>query len=151
MFVAAALVAAFVQPFAVADDASPLVAWVGRYPSDDTLFPKGPRRVWQLPQVRAALRSHLTPNDRQRITRTYAVETPVTREGDLIIISNCQPHACPAAHAIGVFETGTARVWWGFFERSRNSVSTRWYGTDPHEALPSSILKAFEAAHGGVR
>lgn len=119
--------------------------WVGHYPTDKSV--KGPGKGWALGPVAVALRKHLAPADLRRLTRTYAVETPVEAIEGFVVARVCMPHACPQSHALAVFDTRAPRVWFAFFERRNETVSTRWFGTDVSAALPVSVLATFDNGH----
>ena len=126
-----------------------LQAWIGQYPAGPPKVRTG--RLWDVPGVAAMLRRLLPAREARLLTRAYQVESRIERVGTFVTVSVCQPHACPDAHAMAVLDTEQGRAWFAFFERRPTAVSTRWYGTDAHSVLPSTVLDSFLSGHESTR
>lgn len=119
--------------------------WVGKYPTDRR--DKQVTRLLELDPVNRSLRAVLSHPDLE-LLMSYTVEKPVEKTDRFIVVQQCMPHNCPAAHAMVVLDTVEERLWVGLFERGSTTVSTRWYGTDDYWRLPMRILRTFRRGHG---
>ncbi len=128
-----------------AENLEPLRAWVGKYPSDH-LSTKA--SLLQQAPVKAVLKQIL-PKAEMALWARLDVEAPVRESGAYLIIDRCLPHNCPVQHATLVIDTASGKSWAGFFSRTGQSTSTRWYGSaDNYSVLPDDIQKAFLRRHG---
>lgn len=119
--------------------------WVGRYP---TIQEAGhTRRLWEQPVVQTSLRTLLSQADLKRLDSIFAVSKRIVQIGHFIVVEECLPHNCPSAHAIVVFDTQERLTWVGFYERTKDAVSTRWYGSEDYTLLPGAILERFRRDH----
>jgi hypothetical protein len=145
---AAALCLATAAYAADADVDSPLLAWVGKYPSETPVAKAGP--LLQQPALRKALKALLPAPEAARLGR-FDTEAPVRRVEDYLVIDKCRPHECPSEAAMIVVDLRSDRLWAGFFTRSAAGVATRWYGNrDDWNALPPSIVEGFLKRHGSI-
>lgn len=146
--ITAALCLATAARAADSDIASPLLAWVGKYPSDTPVAKSGP--LLEQPVLRKALKALLPAPEAARL-RGFDSEAPVRRVDDYLVIDKCRPHECPSDAAMIVVDLRSDRLWAGFFTRSSTSVATRWYGNrDDWNALRPTIVDGFLKRHGSI-
>jgi len=127
---------------------SPLLSWVGKYPSDAPVAKGG--SLLQQPGLSKILKA-LLPASEARHLAEFDSEAPVRRMDDYLVIDKCRPHACPADAAMIVIDLRSDRVWVGLFTRGAASVATRWYGNrDDWNALPAAIVTDFLKRHGSI-
>ena len=147
-FVAAALFACVAAHAAESGIDSPLLAWVGKYPSDAPTAHAGP--LLQQATLRKTLKM-LLPKPEAALLAKFDSEALVRRVDDYLVIDKCRPHACPSDAAMIVIDLTSDRVWAGFFTRKSTGVATRWYGNqDDWNALPPAIVTDFLNRHGSV-
>jgi len=121
----------------------PLEAWKGHYPSEHLT---GSLDFFSTDVIKGALSRILDKQDIELLGGTYEVETPIEQQGDVLIVSKCKPHDCPAENATMVVDITSRQVWVSFFERTPTRVSVRCYGTEDLDALPAAIrLRLFGA------
>lgn len=145
---AAALCLATAAHAADADVDSPLLASVGKYPSDTPVAKAGP--LLQQPTLRKALKALLPASEAARLGR-FDTEAPVRRVEDYLVVDKCRPHECPSEAVMIVVDLRSDRLWAGFFTRSAAGVATRWYGNrDDWNALPPAIIDGFLKRHGSI-
>lgn len=146
-FLATAFVA-LVSTTALADDTSPLAAWVGKHPSDKPVAGQG--ALLAQPRLRDGLRKLLPPAERALLLK-LDIESQVRQVGDFLVIDKCLPHDCPAQQAMIVVDLKSDRLWAAFFTHAEGRVSTRWYGnTDDYNAVPQDIQTDFLKRHASI-
>jgi len=146
--IVATAIAAFAATTAFADDASPLLAWVGKHPSDKPVAGQGP--LLAQPRLRDGLRKLLPPAEHALLAK-LDVESQVRQSGDFLVIDKCLPHDCPAQQAMIVVDLKTERLWAAFFTHTDGHVWTRWYGNvDDYNAVPQDIQTDFLKRHGSI-
>lgn len=129
-----------------AGDWTPLLAWVGKYPSDRIAQHSG-NLLSQL-VIRNELKKLLPEAEISALAR-YDVETPIKKHGEYLVVNKCMPHNCPAEMAMIVVDVKSQMMWAGFFSRAGSVVSTRWYGSaNDYSTLPDEIKNEFLALHG---
>jgi hypothetical protein len=127
---------------------SPLLAWVGKYPSDSPGAKARP--LLQQAALHHSLKA-LLPTQEATLLGQFDSEAPVRRVDDYLVIDKCRPHACPTDAAMIVIDLSSDRLWAGFFTRSPKGVATRWYGNqDDWNALPPVIVTDFLKRHGSI-
>ena len=139
---------AFTATAALADDASPLLAWVGKHPSDKPVAGQG--ALLAQPRLRDGLRK-LLPAPERALLAKLDVEAQVRQVGDFLVIDKCLPHDCPAQQAMLVVDLKSDRLWAAFFTHTDGRVSTRWYGSvDDYNAVPPEIQTDFLKRHASI-
>lgn len=129
-----------------ASDWTPLLAWVGKYPSDSIAQHGG--GLLSQPPIRDGLKKLLPRTEISALAR-YDVETQIEKHGEYIVANKCLPHDCPSEMAMIVVDVTRQKMWAGFFSRTGSVVSTRWYGSaDDYSTLPDEIKNEFLALHG---
>ncbi|MEW9899831.1 hypothetical protein ABWL39_14505 [Chitinivorax sp. PXF-14] len=129
-----------------ATDWSPLLDWVGKYPSEKV----GARtsRLIDQPALATVLKRLLPPREWTAWSH-FDVEVPVRQVEGFLVVDRCVPHNCPSDIATVAIDVQRQRVWAGFFSREAGRVSTRWDGTgEDYSVLPEEIRKAFLTRHG---
>jgi len=133
---------------AESDIDSPLLSWVGKFPSDTPVANGG--TLLQQAGLRKTLKALLPAPEVKRLGE-FDTEAPVRRVDDYLVVDKCRPHACPADTATIVIDLRSDRVWAGFFTRSAAGLATRWYGNrDDWNALPPAIVTDFLKRHGSI-
>jgi len=128
-----------------ADGWAPMLSWVGKYPSDRLGKSAG---LLDQPPIKGGLKKLLPKGEIAALAR-FAVEAPVRRIDDYIVVNKCLPHNCPSDMAVVVIDAKNEKLWAGFFTRELGRVSTRWYGSaDDYSVLPDEIKKEFLSRHG---
>jgi len=123
-----------------------LLSWVGKYPSEQ-IGGSGSVLLGQ-PPIKDGLRKLLPKAEIQTLAK-FAVEAPVRKVGDYLVVNKCLPHNCPSDMAVLVIDVKSEKLWAGFFSREEGRVSTRWYGaSDDYSVLPDEIKKDFLSRHG---
>jgi len=146
-FLTAALVA-LAGCAALADEPSPLAAWIGKHPSDKA--GDGSGTLLAQPRLRDGLRKLLPPAELALLPR-LDVESQVRQVGDFLVVDKCKPHDCPAQQAMIVVDLKSERLWAAFFTHTEGRVSTRWYGNvDDYNAVPQEIQTDFLKRHGSI-
>ncbi len=127
---------------------SPLLPWIGKFPSDTPVANGG--TLLHQAGLRKTLKALLPAPEAKRLGE-FDTEAPVHRIDDYLVVDKCRPHACPADAATIVIDLRSDRVWAGFFTRSQAGVATRWYGNrDDWNALPPAIVTDFLKRHGSI-
>jgi hypothetical protein len=127
---------------------SPLLSWLGKFPSDAPIAKGG--TLLQQPGLRKTLKALLPAPEAKRLGE-FDTEAPVRRVDDYLVVDKCRPHACPADAAMIVIDLRSDRLWAGFFTRNEAGVATRWYGNrDDWNALPPAIVTDFLKRHGSI-
>ncbi|WP_156924528.1 hypothetical protein [Derxia gummosa] len=120
--------------------------WIGKYPSD-RIAPSG-RTMLSIPEIKAAL-GQLLPRHELKTLSEFDVETPVRRTGGYLIVEKCRPHECSADFAVLVFSEPDGRLWVALFNRSKERVSSRFYGnSDDWSVLPDDVKSVFSTRLG---
>ena len=123
-----------------------LTNWVGRYPySCDKRF----QNVFEVPEVKKALKKMLTRNEWKRLTDTYALTTPIQLIQDHLIVSCCKPHCCPCEHAMLVVDLKRERFHVGFYRGYYQDKTTiEWISSEGEfHDLPREIQEEFYFGH----
>jgi hypothetical protein len=119
--------------------------WMGRYPAE-----KGANvsRFIDLPCVHKSLRTLLPTPELRELLQSTTVDSPISVSGDYLFFTRCQPHNCAAENAMVIINTKRGDFIVGFYTRSANRSTTRWYsdGQDPLE-LPHEIRENFLRGH----
>ena len=127
---------------------SPLLSWVGKFPSDTPVANSG--ALLQQAGLRKTLKALLPAPEAKRLSE-FDTEAPVRRVEGYLVVDKCRPHACPADAATIVIDLRSDRVWAGFFTRSAAGLATRWYGNrDDWNTLPPAIVTDFLKRHGSI-
>ncbi len=94
--------------------------WDGKYPT--TKKGRVTTKFFSEPAIRAPLLKLLTRDDYNLLTKEYAVETPVKKIGDYLVVKVCKPHMCfeQAAFAIDL-TTGNV-----FVRMALDETPDRW-------------------------
>jgi len=118
---------------------SRLKSWEGKSPT----IKKGrvTTRFWAEPEIRTPLLRLLSPDDYNLLTKEYAVETPIKKIGDYLVVKVCKPHMCfeQAAFAIDL-TTGNVFVRMALDETPDRWLASKGNATD----LPADVKAYME-------
>jgi hypothetical protein len=115
-----------------------LTNWVGRYPYSHD---KGFQNIFDVPDVRQALRKMLTHSELKLLTQTYATTMPIQLMQNHVVVECCKPHDCPAEHAMLVIDLKHQRFHVGFYRGYyQETTRIKWISSDGEfQDLPKEI------------
>lgn len=117
---------------------SRLKSWEGKYPT--TKRGRVTSKFFAEPQVRTPLLRLLSREDFNLLTKEYAVETPVKKIGDYLVVKVCKPHMCFEQSAFAIDLT-TGNV----FVRMATDETERWFASKGTAAnLPAAVKEYME-------
>jgi hypothetical protein len=116
-----------------------LKRWEGKYPT--TKKGRITTKFFAEPAIRTPLLKLLSRDDYDLLTKEYAVETPVKKIGDYLVVKVCKPHMCfeQAAFAIDL-TTGNIFVRMALDETPDRWLASRGNATD----LPADVKAYME-------
>jgi len=111
-----------------------LKKWEGKYPT--TKKGRVTTRFFAEPAIRTSLLKLLNSDDYNLLTKEYAVETPVKKIGDYLVVKVCKPHMCfeQASFAIDL-TTGNIFVRMALDETPDRWLASKGSATD----LPADV------------
>ena len=111
-----------------------LKKWEGKYPT--TKKGRVTTKFFAEPSIRTPLLKLLSRDDYNLLTKEYAVETPVKKIGDYLVVKVCKPHMCfeQAAFAIDL-TTGNV-----FVRLALDETPDRWFASKANATdLPADV------------
>ena len=116
-----------------------LKRWEGKYPT--TKKGRITTKFFAEQAIRTPLLKLLNREDYLLLTKEYAVETPVKKIGDYLVVKVCKPHMCfeQAAFAIDL-TTGNI-----FVRMALDETPDRWFASKGNAAdLPAAVKEYME-------
>jgi hypothetical protein len=111
-----------------------LKRWEGKYPT--TKKGRITTRFFAEPEIRTPLLKLLSRDDYNLLTKEYAVETPVKKIGDYLVVKVCKPHMCFEQSAFAIDLT-TGNV---FVRMALDETPDRWFASKGNaENLPADV------------
>lgn len=118
-----------------------LKTWVGKYPTDQDKKPV--RKFFDLPEVRGQLQKLLDKQDLQRLTKEYAVETPIELNDNYLVIHVCKPHDCDGENATLAINIDTGAIHVGIWD----GKDKRWKSSSgSYKDLPKKVQESIGSA-----
>ncbi|HEY6046703.1 MAG TPA: hypothetical protein VIU65_08875 [Pyrinomonadaceae bacterium] len=113
---------------------SNLKRWDGKYPT--TKKGRVTTRFFAEPAIRTRLLKLLSREDYNLLTKEYAVETPVKKIGNYLVVKVCKPHMCFEQSAFAIDLT-TGNI---FVRMALDETPDRWLASQGSAAdLPADV------------